>query len=165
MSLFSITGSDFEEEKYIYDRGYLQDRLAVMMGGRAAEVLIFNTATSGAGNDLQQATQLARRMVLEWGMSGRFEHMALGNRNEQVFLGEGLGTYREYSENTAQEVDSEVEALLNEAYKKAENLLSTSQDSMDKLAEKLINEDEVPYEEVYTLLGEYRTILSCTSLA
>ena len=143
-----------ENEKYIFDRSYLLDRLAVMMGGRAAEVLVFDTATSGAGNDLQQATQLARRMVLEWGMSGRFEHMALGSKGEQVFLGEELGKPREYSESTAQDVDNEVESLLNEAYTKAEKLLSSKREVMDRLAEKLIAEDEVPGEEVYALLDQ-----------
>ena len=143
-----------ENEKYIFDRSYLLDRLAVMMGGRAAEVLVFDTATSGAGNDLQQATQMARRMVLEWGMSGRFEHMALGSKGEQVFLGEELGKPREYSESTAQDVDNEVESLLNEAYTKAEKLLSSKREVMDRLAEKLIAEDEVPGEEVYALLDQ-----------
>ncbi len=143
-----------ENEKYIFDRSYLLDRLAVMMGGRAAEVLVFETATSGAGNDLQQATQMARRMVLEWGMSGRFEHMALGSKGDQVFLGEELGKPREYSESTAQDVDNEVESLLNEAYTKAEKLLSTRREVMDRLAEKLIAEDEVTGEEVYALLDQ-----------
>ena len=143
-----------EHEKYIFDRSYLLDRLAVMMGGRAAEVLVFDTATSGAGNDLQQATQLARRMVLEWGMSGRFEHMALGSKGEQVFLGEELGKPRQYSESTAQEVDNEVESLLNEAYTKAEKLLSDRREVMDRLAEKLMALDEVPGEEVYALLSQ-----------
>jgi cell division protease FtsH len=143
-----------ENEKYIYDRSYLLDRLAVMMGGRAAEVLVFDTATSGAGNDLQQATQMARRMVLEWGMSGRFEHMALGSKGEQVFLGEELGKPREYSEGTAQEVDNEVESLLSDAYTKAEKILSSSREVMDRLAQLLIDEDEVPGEEVYAMLGK-----------
>jgi cell division protease FtsH len=143
-----------EDEKYIYDREYLLHRLAVMMGGRAAESLVFGTATSGAGNDLQQATQLARQMVLEWGMSGRFEHMALGGRKEQVFLGEELGKPREYSESTAREVDSEVESVLGSAYSKAEEILSAERKAMDRLAEKLMNEDEVPGEEVYALIKD-----------
>ena len=143
-----------ENEKYIYDRDYLLDHLTVMMGGRAAEVLIFNTTTSGAGNDLQQATQLARRMVLEWGMSGRFEHMALGGREDKIFLGEELGKPREYSENTAREVDGEIESLLSQAYAQAEKILSARREVMDKLAERLINEDEVPGEDVYSLLGQ-----------
>ncbi|MFP4169144.1 MAG: ATP-dependent zinc metalloprotease FtsH [Desulfonatronovibrionaceae bacterium] len=143
-----------EEEKYIYERDYLLDRLAVIMGGRAAEVLVFSTATSGAGNDLQQATQMARQMVLEWGMSGRFEHMALGGRKEQIFLGEELGRPREYSENTAREVDQEVESLLDKAYTRAEKVLSQRRQILDRLAEKLLHEEEIPGEEVYSLLKE-----------
>ena len=141
-----------EDEKYIYDRAYLMDRLAVMMGGRGAESLVFETATSGAGNDLQQATQLARRMVLEWGMSGRFEHMAMGSRGEQVFLGEELAKSRDYSESTAQEVDSEVESLLSDAFSKAVDTLRSHRSVLDQLAEALVKEEELPGEKVYTLL-------------
>ncbi len=141
-----------DDEKYIYDRGYLMDRLAVMMGGRGAESLVFETATSGAGNDLQQATNLARRMVLEWGMSGRFEHMAMGSRGEQVFLGEELAKSRDYSEQTAQEVDNEVESLLSNAFGKAMDALRSNRSSLDQLAELLINEDEIAGEKVYEIL-------------
>ncbi len=142
-----------DEEKYIYHREYLTDRLAVMMGGRAAEMLVFNTATSGAGNDLQQATKIARKMVLEWGMSGRFEHMALGSPGENVFLGEEITRQREYSETTAQEVDREVENLLDTAYSKAVNLLKEKRDAMDSLAEELMDHEELPGPRVYELAG------------
>ncbi len=142
-----------DEEKYIYHREYLSDRLAVMMGGRAAEMLVFDTATSGAGNDLQQATKIARKMVLEWGMSGRFEHMALGSPSENVFLGEEITRQREYSEMTAQEVDREVESLLDTAYSKAVNLLREKRDAMDSLAEELMEYEELPGSRVYELVG------------
>ncbi|MFP4194992.1 MAG: ATP-dependent zinc metalloprotease FtsH, partial [Desulfobacterales bacterium] len=123
-----------EGEKYIFHRQYLEDRLAVMMGGRAAETLVFDTATSGAGNDLQTATQVARRMVLEWGMSGRFEHMAMGSKGREVFLGEELGKTREYSEATAREVDQEVESLLSQAFSRARQILEENRQAMDRLA-------------------------------
>lgn len=145
-----------EGEKYIYHKQYLTDRLSVMMGGRAAEMLVFDTATSGAANDLQSATQIARRMVLEWGMSGRFEHMALGSQGGEVFLGEELAKTREYSEMTAQEVDGEVEALLSQAFAQAKNILETNRDAMDQLAETLIENEEVSGRRVYQLLDENR---------
>ncbi|MCF8036006.1 MAG: ATP-dependent zinc metalloprotease FtsH, partial [Desulfobacteraceae bacterium] len=143
-----------EGEKYIYHRQYLSDRLAVMMGGRAAEVLVFETATSGAGNDLQNATQIARRMVLEYGMSGRFEHMALGSQGENVFLGEELGKTRQYSESTAREVDREVESLLSQAFSRARQILEENRQAMDRLAESLVENEEIPGEKVYELLGQ-----------
>lgn len=143
-----------EDEKYIYDRNYLMDRLAVMMGGRGSESLVFETATSGAGNDLQQATSLARRMVLEWGMSGRFEHMAMGSRGEQVFLGEEPAKSRDYSEQTAQEVDNEVESLLSDAFGKAMEVLKSNRSALDALADLLMQEDEVPGDKVYELLEQ-----------
>lgn len=145
-----------EGEKYIYHKQYLTDRLSVMMGGRAAEMLVFDTATSGAANDLQSATQIARRMVLEWGMSGRFEHMALGTHGGEVFLGEELAKTREYSEMTAQEVDREVEALLSQAFAQAKNILETNREAMDQLAETLIENEEVSGQRVYALLDGNR---------
>ncbi|MGM0786236.1 MAG: ATP-dependent zinc metalloprotease FtsH [Thermodesulfobacteriota bacterium] len=143
-----------EGEKYIYHRQYLADRLAVMMGGRAAEMLVFDTATSGAANDLQSATQVARRMVLEFGMSGRFEHMALGSQGREVFLGEELGKTREYSEATAKEVDQEVEALLSKAFSRARQILEKQRDAVDGLAELLIEQEEVPGQKVYELVKD-----------
>ncbi|MFW5837420.1 MAG: ATP-dependent zinc metalloprotease FtsH, partial [Desulfovibrionaceae bacterium] len=83
-----------EKERYLYGREYMLDRLAVMMGGRAAEEIVFQTSTSGAGNDLKQAAKLARKMVLEWGMSEKFRHMALGGEDKEVFLGSELGSRR-----------------------------------------------------------------------
>ena len=143
-----------DEEKYIFHREYLIDRLSVMMGGRAAEMLIFNTATSGAGNDLQQATRIARKMVLEWGMSGRFEHMALGSPGENVFLGEEIARHREYSEMTAQEVDREVESLLEKAYSGARGVLEENRAAMDRLADALMENEEITGERVYAIIDE-----------
>jgi cell division protease FtsH len=142
-----------EQERYIYPREYLQDKLAVMMGGRCAESLVFDTATSGAANDLQQATKMARKMVLEWGMSGQFEHMALGSAGEQVFLGEELGKGKEYSEATSQVVDKEVEAILRDAFDRARDILSRHRSALDDLAQSLLDHEEVPGEKVYSIAG------------
>jgi len=139
-------------EKYIYSREYLLDRLAVMMGGRASEELVLGTLTSGAGNDLMEATQHARRMVLEWGMGSRFTHMALGGRGE-VFLGEELATRREYSEETAREVDEEVSSILKNAYFRARQALESHRQGLDKLASRLLEEEELSGETVLKILG------------
>lgn len=143
-----------EREKYIYPRSYLHDRLAVMLGGRAAEAMVFNTATSGAGNDLRQATNLARKMVLEWGMSESFQHMALGGRDGQVFLGEEIAGRREYSEQTAHTVDREVADILQGAYTRAETTLNEQREAMDKLVERLFEEEEVPGHVVLEITGQ-----------
>ncbi|MFW6177112.1 MAG: ATP-dependent zinc metalloprotease FtsH [Desulfohalobiaceae bacterium] len=142
-----------EQERYIFHREYLLDRLAVMMGGRCAEDLVFQTATSGAANDLQQATKMARRMVLEWGMSEQFEHIALGSTSQEVFLGEELGKTKEYSESTSRVVDQEVESLLKQSFQKAKEILSEHRKGLDELANVLLEQEEVPGEKVYSIAG------------
>ncbi len=142
-----------EKEKYIYPRDYMLDRLAVMMGGRAAEDLVLNTATSGAENDLIQATQLARRMVLNWGMSERLGRVAWGGEHRQVFLGEEIAQRREYSESTAREIDEEVRTILEEAYDRATNTLESYRDGLMRLAESLQEREEIPGKEVLELVG------------
>ena len=142
-----------ERDRYVYRREYMLDRLAVMMGGRAAEHMVFDTATSGAENDLKYATQLARRMVLDWGMSPQLSHIALGGRSEQVFLGQEIAQRREYSEATAREVDQEVQGILNGAYERAVGTLNEHREALDRLVETLLQEEEIPGERVLALVG------------
>jgi len=140
-------------DKYIYQREYMLDRLAVMMGGRAAEDLVFKTSTSGAENDLKHATQLARKMVLDWGMGERFRHVALGGRRENVFLGEEIAQRREYSETTAREVDEEIQQILEETYQRAVNTLQAHRDALDRLAEALLEHEQLLGSEVLEIIG------------
>ena len=133
-----------EREKLLYEKKYMLDRMAVMMGGRAAENLVFDTATSGAENDLKQITKLARKMVLDWGMSEKYDNVAFGGKQEQVFLGEQMGSQREYSDSTAREIDEEVHRILKEAYNRALSTLKEYRDIMDKLADELVDKEEVP---------------------
>jgi cell division protease FtsH len=114
---------------------------------------VLGTTTSGAENDLKQATDLARKMTLDWGMSERFEHMALGDRREHVFLGEELARGRQYSETTAREIDEEVRNILDESYKKALDTLQGHREGLDRLAEVLIEREEVQGKEVMELIG------------
>jgi len=137
-----------EQEKYIYPREYMLDRLAVMMGGRVAENLIFQTATSGAENDLKQATHLARKMVLDWGMSERFERIAWGSGRQQVFLGEELTQRRAYSEITARELDEAIKEILEAAYEKADTTLREYQHALSDVAKALLEREEISGEEV-----------------
>jgi cell division protease FtsH len=142
-----------ERDRYVYRREYMLDRLAVMMGGRAAEQMVFETATSGAENDLKQATQLARRMVLDWGMSPQLNHIALGGRSEQVFLGQEIAQRREYSEATAREVDQEIHTFLEEAYERAAGILHDHRKALNGLVETLLEEEEISGERVLALAG------------
>ncbi|TVR30894.1 MAG: ATP-dependent metallopeptidase FtsH/Yme1/Tma family protein [Balneolaceae bacterium] len=144
------------KEKYIYNREYLLDRLAVIMGGRAAEQMIFKTSTSGAQNDLKQVSQLARKMVMDWGMSERFGHLSFGTNNEEVFLGREMTRQREFSDTTAREIDEEVKAISTEAYDRAIKTLKENREAFDKLADLLIEKEEVAGAVVESLVkGEY----------
>jgi cell division protease FtsH len=141
-----------ERDKYLYRREYILDRLAVMMGGRAAEDLVMNTATSGAEQDLKQATHLARKMVLDWGMSERFKDVSLGGARENVFLGEQIARGREYSDATARDVDEEVQKILDEAYERATDALREHRAGLDRLAAELQEKEELRSDRVLALL-------------
>ena len=141
-----------KRDKYIYSREFLLDRLAVMMGGQAAETIVFDTATSGVENDLRQATTLARQMIIDWGMSDRLGHMVPGSRREQVFLGEEIVQKREYSETTAREIDEEIKSILDGSYKRAFDTLRQHREGLDQLAELLLEEEEITGDQVLALL-------------
>ncbi len=141
------------QERYIYPREYMLDRLSVMMGGRAAENLVFDTPTSGAADDLKQATQMARTMVLQWGMSEQFGFISLGGDQQEVFLGEQIAQRREYSEQTAREADQEIKMILQEAYNNALNLLRENRKQLDDLADALQEFEEIPGERVAEIIG------------
>ena len=143
-----------EGDRYLYRKEYLLDRLAVIMGGRAAERMIFNTATSGAENDLKQVTKLARKMVLDWGMSEKFRFTALGGQRDEVFLGEQMGSQREYSDETAREADKEANNILEEAFHRAEDVLTRYRNALDNLADLLLEKEEVMGEEIVELVGK-----------
>jgi len=143
-----------EKEKYIYRKEYLMDRLAVIMGGRAAEELVFETATSGAKDDLQQVAKLSRKMVLEWGMSERFQHLSFGGEEEEVFLGRDMSRKQEYSDSTAREIDEEVQKITKEAFNRALDTLKKHRDVLDNVAERLLEKEEIPGDEVKKLLND-----------
>jgi cell division protease FtsH len=142
-----------EKDKYLYRKDYILDRLAVIMGGRAAEEVIFDTATSGAENDLKQVRKMARKMVLDWGMGERFKHIALGEEQGSVFLGEELAKGKDYSDETAREVDEEIQRITANAFQKAVDTLSEHRDAFDRLADLLIEREEVPGDEVLRLVN------------
>jgi cell division protease FtsH len=141
-----------EREKYIYPKEYMLNRLAVMMGGRAAEQVVAGIVTSGAADDLKQATSLARRMVLEWGMGESLGQMAIAESHDNG-MGYGLFQRPEYSEETARQVDEEIKKILKEAYDRAVEVLRDHRDGLDRVANDLLEKEEVPGKEVLALVG------------
>ena len=141
-----------EREKYIYKREYMLDRLAVMMGGRAAEDVVLHTATSGAANDFQQATKLARRMVTEMGLSERLGPISFNPNEGQVFLGQDIAQSKDYSEITGREIDEEIKRFLEEAYARAVEALKENRDGLGRLARALIEDEVVQGDRVMELL-------------
>lgn len=140
-----------ERDRYLFHRDYMLDRIAVMMGGRAAEELALRVVTSGAADDLKQATHLARKMVLEWGMSERLGHIALGG-STQTFLGEEMSANREYSETTAQAADAEISGLLEEAFSRAKEILNGHRNGLDRVVKALLEKEQIFGAELLALL-------------
>jgi cell division protease FtsH len=126
-----------EEDKYLVSKEELKQQIAGIMGGRAAEEIVFGDVTSGAENDIQRATQMARRMVTQWGMSDKVGNVARGRKEELVFLGRDLGEQRNYSEEVAALIDEEIKSLIGEAYDKAKRILTEQRGKMDVVVERL----------------------------
>ncbi|HLZ94731.1 MAG TPA: ATP-dependent zinc metalloprotease FtsH [Candidatus Dormibacteraeota bacterium] len=126
-----------EEDKYLISKEELMDQIAGIMGGRVAEEIVFQDITSGAENDIQKATQMARRMVTQWGMSEKLGTVAMGHREELVFLGRDLGEQRNYSEEIAAIIDEEIRAIIGHGYQTAKTILTAQRDKMDAVVEQL----------------------------
>jgi cell division protease FtsH len=142
-----------EEDRYNLSRSYLLDRIAVMLGGRAAEKLVFDDLTSGAGDDLKQASQLARRMVCQWGMSEKLGPVFFRQGEPHPFLGREIAEQRDFSEETARIIDEEVQKIVRDMEKKAVENLDANRKKLDKLAEALIEQETLEKEEVDQLLN------------
>jgi len=136
------------EDKHSYSRELLLDRIAVLMGGRAAEEIIFNTTTTGAGNDIERATDLARKMVCEWGMSERLGPVTFGKKDEQIFLGREMASQKNYSEATAIEIDSEIRRIVEDNYSRVLGMLTAQVDTLHRLSAVLIEKENLTGAEV-----------------
>ncbi|MFP4377909.1 MAG: ATP-dependent zinc metalloprotease FtsH [Spirochaetales bacterium] len=141
-----------KEEKYLYTEEYLHDRIAVMLGGRAAEELIYGSLTNGAENDLQQATKMARQMIENWGMSRKLGAFSANGDQRNVFLGEQLSKRKDHSEHTARQIDEEIMETLSNAYSRAKQTLEERREALEALARTLIDEEEVSAETVQEIL-------------
>jgi len=129
------------DEKYTYPREYLLNNLVILFGGRVAEELVLEQITTGAGNDIEKATDLARRMVCEWGMSEKLGPMTFGKKEEEIFLGRDFTQKTDYSKSTAVEIDAEVTRIIQESYHRAKELLTTNLRLLKKIAEQLLEKE------------------------
>jgi cell division protease FtsH len=142
-----------DEDKYLASDTKFQADLIMMLGGRAAEQVVFNRVTTGAGNDLDRATDLARKMIMEYGMSSDLGPMTYGEREEMVFLGRSIAEHRNYSEAIARKIDSEVRQVIGRAYSGALEVMTKHRDLLDELARRLIESETLGEEEVESLLA------------
>jgi cell division protease FtsH len=140
------------DEKHTHSKKYLESKLLHLMGGRVAEKLVFDELSTGAGNDIERATELARKMVCEWGMSERLGPLTFGKKEEQIFLGREIATHRDYSEDTAQQIDKEVSRIVEEAEDKATELLSANLDKLHLLAGVLLEREILDGEQIDKIL-------------
>ena len=141
------------DEKYGYARKYIEGRLAILMGGRAAEELIFKEMTTGAGNDIEQATSLARKMVCEWGMSDTLGPMSFGKKNEEVFLGREIQNQKDYSEETAKLIDDEVVKIVRKAQRKAKSILKSKVKYLHQIAEALLKYETINGDDLLNIMN------------
>ncbi len=132
-----------EEDKYTMNKSNLLTRIRVLLGGRAAERVIFNDTTTGAGNDIQRATELARRMVCEWGMSERLGPVSLGKREEHIFLGREISRQQDYSAQTAVAIDEEIRKIIDDAEKETVQILTDNIDALHRMAEALLERETI----------------------
>src|SRR3989441_5430208 len=123
-----------EDDKHTYTREYLEAMLAVLMGGRSAEEIFLGHITTGAGNDIERATEIARNMVCEWGMS-ELGPLAYGKKDEAIFLGREIAQHRDYSEDTAIQIDKEVKRIVNGGHERAEKTLSSNRGALEGLGQ------------------------------
>ena len=141
------------EDKYYYTKEDLLIKITSLLGGRVAEELVFNEVTTGASNDLKEATELARKMVMRFGMSEKLGHLTFGRREEQIFLGRDIIEEQNYSDQTALIIDNEVRNIVDLCYKRAEAELKAHKDNLVALSEKLLEKEVMDAEEIKTLLG------------
>ncbi|GIS54816.1 hypothetical protein Ct9H90mP29_18580 [bacterium] len=146
------------DEKHGYTRNYVEGRLAILMGGRSAEMLIFDQMTTGAGNDIEQATQIARKMVTEWGMSDLLGPMTFGKKNEEVFLGREIQSSRDYSEVTARMIDEEISRIVRDSQRLADEILRKDIEILHRMAKELLKYETIDSKDLDKILkGEKLT--------
>lgn len=142
------------DDRYTFHREFLHNNLAILMGGRVAEELALNRMTTGAGNDIEKATDLARRMVCEWGMSNKMGPMAFGKKEQEIFLGREISQHRDYSEDTAIAIDKEVKRLVTESYDQAKKILQTHMNTLKALALALLDREVLDAKDIDQIIQQ-----------
>ncbi|MGE5299439.1 MAG: cell division protein FtsH, partial [Acidobacteriota bacterium] len=143
------------DDRYTYSKDYLLKTLQVLMGGRVAEELALKHMTTGAGNDIERATELARKMVTEWGMSEKLGPLTFGKKDEQIFLGREIAQHKDYSEKTAVDIDEEVKRIVFDAYATAKTLLRDKFSLLDTFARKLLEKETMDGAEIDEMIQEF----------
>jgi cell division protease FtsH len=140
------------DEKYTHSKKFLESTLCILFGGRVAEQLVFDEITTGAGNDLERATTLARKMVCEWGMSDELGPLTYGKKEEQIFLGREIAQHRDFSEETARQIDVAVKRIITEARDKVLVLLEDNRDILEKVAEELLEKETIVLDDIEVIM-------------
>jgi len=141
------------DERRTYSKTYCFNQLAFMLGGRVAERIVLGDLSTGSGNDIEKATKLARKMVCEWGMSEKLGPLTYGEKQEEIFLGREIGIHRDYSEETAREIDEEVKTIIKKAEEIAEDIIKNNIDKLKLLAERLLEKEILSGDEIDEIIG------------
>jgi cell division protease FtsH len=142
------------DEKYTHSKTFLENTLCILFGGRIAEKIIFNETTTGAGNDLERATTLARKMVCEWGMSDELGPLTYGKKEEQIFLGREIAQHQDFSEETSRQIDFAVKQIILRANEKVVKLLEKNQDILRAIAEELLEKETIVLDDMERIMAE-----------
>ena len=141
------------DEKHTYPKRYLLNTISILLGGRAAEELVLDDFTTGAGNDIERATDLARKMVCEWGMSPQMGPMSYGKKEEQIFLGREIATHKDYSDETAKRIDAEIATIIASGYETTKTVLSENLATLHRLADELIKREVLNAEDLDAIIS------------
>jgi cell division protease FtsH len=158
------------DDKHNYTRDYLNDQIAILLGGRIAEEITMKGMTTGAGNDLERSTELARKMVCEWGMSDAMGPLTFGKKEEQIFLGREIAQHQDYSEDTAIRIDQEIKRFVTANYDRARTVLEKNRHALDRIAEELLAREVLDADQVRRIvagekLEEHRPAAAASSAA
>ena len=142
------------DERHTYSKSYLVDNITILLGGRVAEELVLNHMTTGAGNDIERATEIARKMVCEWGMSEKLGPLNYGKKEEHIFLGREIAQHRDFSEETAEDIDQELRKLVMDGFGRAKDILSRNMEALHAIANKLLEKEVLDGQEIEALIKD-----------
>jgi cell division protease FtsH len=141
------------DDRHNYSKSYLEGMLAILMGGRVAEHLLLDQKTTGAGNDIERARGIARKMVCEWGMSDKLGPLTFGKKSEEIFVGREFGMHRDFSEDMAKKIDAEVKSFVEKGEKLATKIIKSNMEYLIKISERLIEVESVSGRDIDIILG------------